>query len=78
MMHAMPRTPKSPVFGVQTTLDLFAAPTPKAPEHKKTEIRPPVATPCVTANDAAAAVDLTPEPPFSIAADHYAALSKKA
>lgn len=78
MMHAIPRTPKSPVFGVQTTLDLFAAPTPKAHEHKKTEIRPPVATPRVIADEAAAAIDLTPEPPFSIAADHYAALSKTA
>lgn len=78
-MQAMPRTPKSPVFGVQTTLDLFAAPTkPRAPGHQKNEIRPPAATPRVIADDAEPAVDLTPEPPFSIAADHYAALSKKA
>ena len=78
MMHAMPRTPKSPVFGIQTTLDLFVAPAPRAPERQKKEPCPPVVTPRVTANDTAAAVDFTPEPPFSIAADHYAALSKKA
>lgn len=78
MKHAMPRTPKTPVFGVQTTLDLFAAPTkPCAPAHKKSDNRPPVVTPRVIADDTAAAIDLTPEPPFAIAADHYAALSQK-
>ena len=59
MKHAMPRTPKTPVFGVQTTLDLFAAPTkPCAPAHKKSDNRPPVVTPRVIADDTAAAYDV--------------------
>lgn len=82
MMQTIPRTPKAPFFGAQTTLDLFAAPAVptrprRSPAGSKSQTKPR-ATQAATVADTAQALDLTPEPPFSIAADHYAALAKKA
>ena len=80
-MQTIPRTPKAPFFGAQTTLDLFAAPAVPARRRRspvsQSETKPEAA-PAATAADAVPALNLTPEPPFSIAADHYAALAKKA
>ena len=81
MMQTIPRTPKTPFFDAQTTLDLFAAPTVPPRTFKDAAKRPaPMSTkaPTATAADTSTPLDLTPEPPFSIAADHYAALAKKA
>ncbi len=57
--------------GVQSSFDFFA---PASPVRRSAE--EPPAEP--SARDEKPSIDLTPEPPFSIAADHLRALKKKA
>lgn len=65
------RTSNAFCDGVQSSFDFFA---PASPARRSVE-EPPAAA---AARDEKPSIDLTPEPPFSIAADHLRALKKKA